>query len=249
MLDGLLSDLLQVKWETSVRSKFYTWLGMFLGLLLIASLAYVTRLDFKAASKWSNGHGHEEDMQLGAMPNSNANQSQVTRVLVGPAQMTSSLFYRTATSYKLANQYSELVLVFCVLYYLFILVQRCLVEGSSRGHSHEHPQQRAARHKVSVSPMRILVQAPELTIFTCNCLIIVLCVPLRLLVPPPHQRDIEDFLAAIILFLLPMKLLFFCRGSKSLGSFIVMIYKILVNDVLCFVVFLIIFIAGFGQCK
>ena len=49
------------------------------------------------------------------------------------------------------------------------------------------------------------------------------------------------------MFLLPLKLLFFCRASKSLGSFIVMIYKILVNDVLCFVVFLVIFVAGFSQ--
>lgn len=35
----------------------------------------------------------------------------------------------------------------------------------------------------------------------------------------------------------------------SVGSFVVMIYKIVVNDVLCFVVFLIIFVAGFSQCE
>lgn len=49
------------------------------------------------------------------------------------------------------------------------------------------------------------------------------------------------------MFMLPLKLLFFCRASRSIGSFVVMIYKILVNDVLCFVVFLVIFVAGFSQ--
>lgn len=93
--------------------------------------------------------------------------------------------------------------------------------------------------------MAALAQAPEVAMFTFTCLLILACIPLRLL----HLAEAEDFVAAIIMFLLPLKLLFFCRASRSLGSFIVMIYKILVNDVLCFVVFLIIFVAGFSQCE
>lgn len=132
----------------------------------------------------------------------------------------------------LVNSASESVLVLYVLYYLWIIITRIV---PSRG----------SRKDASNRLAGLVEQAPEMALFLFTCLLILLCIPLRLL----HLRNAEDFVAALVMFLLPLKLLFFCRASNSLGSFIVMIYKILVNDVLCFVVFLIIFVAGFSQCR
>jgi hypothetical protein len=232
MLDGLLSDLLQIKWETSVRGIFRSWLLLFAVFLVISSIAYITRLDLNTASKWV------------ARYNATTNSSGSTKT----KDDQDRLAYKVALVYKLTNQYSELLVAACVAYYLFILTKRCLIEQQSSKLNNNKPRRTSFMLRLFTgSPMnKILIQAPELTIFTFNCLLVIMCIPLRLVF---KWHEAEDFLAAIIMFLMPLKLLFFCRGSKSLGSFIVMIYKILVNDVLCFVVFLVIFIAGFSQCK
>lgn len=185
MLDGLLIQLLKVKWETAARGKFYSWLCQFLFLMFVSSIAYITRFD--------KTNSQTEPFNL----------------------------------FNQINVYSEYVLVFCVFYYLTMTIQRSVPKLGIR------------------SFFRSLVRAPEMLVFTLTCLLILTCIPLRLL----EWNQAEDFIAALIMFTLPLKFLFFCRASRSVGPFVVMIYKILVNDVLCFVVFLIIFVAGFSQCK
>lgn len=129
--------------------------------------------------------------------------------------------------YQAINVYSEYLLISYVSYYLWITFQRLVPSLEVRVF------------------FRSLAQAPEMSMFSFTCLLILSCIPLRLL----GWSQIEDFIAALVMFTIPLKLLFFCRASRSVGSFVVMIYTILVNDVLCFVVFLIIFVAGFSQCK
>lgn len=140
-------------------------------------------------------------------------------------QPPSSLDPVSSFNYLTINTYSEYALVCFVIYYLWITIQRIA------------PNFRLLSKSLS--------QAPEMSLFSLTCLLILTCIPLRIL----ELQQYEDFLAALIMFTLPLKLLFFCRASKSVGMFVVMIYKILVNDVLCFVVFMVIFVAGFSQCK
>lgn len=125
------------------------------------------------------------------------------------------------------NTYSEYVLVCFVIYYLWVTIQRITPSLGTQ------------------SRFKSLAQAPEMSMFSFTCVLILTCIPLRFL----DWHLTEDIIVAIVMFTLPLKLLFFCRASRSVGSFVVMIYKILVNDVLCFVVFLIIFVIGFSQCK
>ena len=51
MLDGLLTELLQVKWHTSIEHKFNFWFCCFLAYLGLASLAYLARLAGLGAPK------------------------------------------------------------------------------------------------------------------------------------------------------------------------------------------------------
>lgn len=125
------------------------------------------------------------------------------------------------------NILSECLMVINVFYYLWIVVRR-MIPGLGFGPF-----------------ISSLGQVPEIRLFLATCALILLCIPLRLL----GWQQTEDFVAAIIMFNLPLKMLFFCRASRSVGSFVVMIYKIVVNDLLCFVVFMMIFVAGFSQCK
>lgn len=129
--------------------------------------------------------------------------------------------------FRSVHVFSEYLLVCYVLYYLWFTIFR-LIRSSGVNFFYKS-----------------LAQAPEMTLFTFTCLLILICIPFRLL----GWKRCEDFTAALVMFTIPLKLLFFCRASMSVGSFVVMIYKIVVNDVLCFVVFLIIFVAGFSQCE
>jgi len=136
------------------------------------------------------------------------------------------LFFGTVSNRDI-NTYSEYLLICFVIYYLQISIRRIVhvLEAKTLSNS--------------------LARAPEMTMFMFTCFLVLACIPLRML----NLKQAEDTLAALIIFLIPLKLLFFCRASKSVGPFVVMIYKIVVNDVLCFVVFLVIFVAGFSQCE
>lgn len=157
--------------------------------------------------------------------NNNSNSNNVTKI----DKLSSNLSPLTQmfNYLKFIHIFSEYLLVCYVAYYLWFTIIR-LIRSSGFD-----------------SFCRSLAQAPEMSLFTVTCLLILVCIPFRLI----GWKRYEDFMAALVMFTLPLKLLFFCRASMSVGSFVVMIYKIVVNDVLCFVVFLIIFVAGFSQCK
>lgn len=188
MLNGLLSQLLIVKWDTFVKGHFYAWLRWFFLVILVSSIAYITRLGINPTLiEFNRNNDAKNIINL-------RNLSELFLVL-------NSVHYLTKTTYRLARKLNF------------------------------------------KSILKSLAQAPELLMFSVTCLLILLCIPMRLL----GFKSMENLLASLVMFSLPLKFLFFCRASKSVGSFIVMIYKILVNDVLCFVVFLIIFVAGFSQ--
>lgn len=134
---------------------------------------------------------------------------------------------KTSSYHSLTNIFSELLVVLNVIYYLWVITKRMLSGLEFRAF------------------LNSLAQAPEIFLFLITCILVLLCIPLRVL----NWQRAENFLVAIIMFNLPLKMLFFCRASRSVGSFVVMIYKIVVNDVLCFVVFMVIFVAGFSQCE
>lgn len=126
------------------------------------------------------------------------------------------------------GQCSEIALVAFVLYYVWLITSRIV-----------------PRWRSSSSIINSISQAPEIALFSATCLLVLVCVPLRLL----GLEEAEDVIASLVMFNLPLKFLFFCRASKSVGPFVVVIYKIVANDVLCFIVLLVIFVGGFSQCE
>lgn len=197
-------------------TRFHWWLCQFLLFLFVASLAYIKRFDSETSNHLI--------AHIGPQRSDNGNNF-LDLSLVGTFwPQTISSFYQLT---NIPINYSEYLLILFVIYYLWFTLYRLIRSSGYRNY------------------INSLHQAPEMSLFTLTCLLILACIPLRLL----QLRLLEDILASLIMFMLPLKLLFFCRASLSVGSFVVMIYKILVNDVLCFVVFNVIFVAGFSQCK
>ncbi|KAI6177064.1 Nanchung [Aphelenchoides bicaudatus] len=84
---------------------------------------------------------------------------------------------------------------------------------------------------------------PAKSVFLVSCCMVIFTFLLRLLC----MDKFEDIVWAICILLTAVKFLFFCRGFKSVGPFVLMLYKIIVRDLSRFVIIYCIFVIGFSQ--
>ncbi|XP_064606487.1 transient receptor potential cation channel subfamily V member 5-like isoform X2 [Liolophura sinensis] len=92
--------------------------------------------------------------------------------------------------------------------------------------------------------------APAKTIFLVSCILMILCLPCRLLslaVDPYQCQQVEDTLMIIAVPCAWVFLLFFARSVKLTGPFVTMIYKMCTGDLFRFGIIYAIFLIGFTQ--
>ncbi|XP_026810195.1 transient receptor potential cation channel subfamily V member 5 [Rhopalosiphum maidis] len=88
-----------------------------------------------------------------------------------------------------------------------------------------------------------LAIAPARVMFLFSCLLMMTIPPLRL----TCYDKAEDIIAVIIMLTTCPYFLFFCRGFKTVGPFVVMIYRMVMGDLLRFVSIYMVFVMGFSQ--
>ncbi|KAG9509282.1 Transient receptor potential cation channel subfamily V member 6, partial [Fragariocoptes setiger] len=88
-----------------------------------------------------------------------------------------------------------------------------------------------------------LTREPAFAMFNLSCVLIILCVPIRVL----GLIQLERAITLLVLTLMPAKMWLLCRGFKSVGPFVVMVHKMIASDILCFVIIYAIFVIGFAQ--
>ncbi|XP_073946803.1 transient receptor potential cation channel subfamily V member nanchung [Choristoneura fumiferana] len=88
-----------------------------------------------------------------------------------------------------------------------------------------------------------LSTVPSRVMFLFSCLLMVALPTLRLWC----ADEAEDHLAVIIMLTTAPYFLFFCRGFKTVGPFVVMIYRMVMGDLLRFVCIYLVFVMGFSQ--
>ncbi|XP_050404943.1 transient receptor potential cation channel subfamily V member 6 isoform X2 [Patella vulgata] len=86
-----------------------------------------------------------------------------------------------------------------------------------------------------------LKYAPDNTIYTLSCVLILICIPLRF----TRSVDAEERLLIIAVPGTFCILLFFARGSTITGPFVVMVYRMLTRDMVRFGIVYIFFCVGF----
>ena len=91
--------------------------------------------------------------------------------------------------------------------------------------------------------LQSLALMPSKCVFLLGCMFAILNVPFRLACVP----KVDNNLACLWATASPMYFLFFCRGFKSTGPFVTMIYRMLAADLLRFGIIYFIFVAGFSQ--
>lgn len=85
--------------------------------------------------------------------------------------------------------------------------------------------------------------APSRVMFLFSCCILLLFPFLRF----ACADEIEDMLAVVVMLTTAPYFLFFCRGFKTVGPFVVMIYRMIMGDLLRFVSIYLVFVMGFSQ--
>ncbi|KAG7304311.1 hypothetical protein JYU34_011251 [Plutella xylostella] len=88
-----------------------------------------------------------------------------------------------------------------------------------------------------------LSTVPSRVMFLFSCLLMTALPTLRLWC----AEEAEDHLAVIIMLTTAPYFLFFCRGFKTVGPFVVMIYRMVMGDLLRFVCIYLVFVMGFSQ--
>lgn len=87
--------------------------------------------------------------------------------------------------------------------------------------------------------------APSRVMFLFSCCILTSFPFLRL----ACVDEIEDMLAVVVMLTTAPYFLFFCRGFKTVGPFVVMIYRMIMGDLLRFASIYLVFVMGFSQGK
>ena len=104
-----------------------------------------------------------------------------------------------------------------------------------------------AAREATFLPTKLFFQCmalcPSRVAFLFACALIQVMVILRL----SCQSQFEDQVANLVIFLIPLHFLFFCRGIKATGPFVTMIYRMIANDLLRFGLIYLIFVLGFSQ--
>ncbi|XP_076629414.1 transient receptor potential cation channel subfamily V member nanchung [Colletes latitarsis] len=88
-----------------------------------------------------------------------------------------------------------------------------------------------------------LMTAPSRVMFLFSCCILLTFPFLRL----SCADEVEDMLAVVVMLTTAPYFLFFCRGFKTVGPFVVMIYRMIMGDLIRFVSIYSVFVMGFSQ--
>ncbi|CAI4222328.1 unnamed protein product [Auanema sp. JU1783] len=84
---------------------------------------------------------------------------------------------------------------------------------------------------------------PAKAIFLISCVLLISSFIMRLFC----FDEMEDIVMSITILLTAVKFLFFARGFKSVGPFVLMLYKIIIRDLMRFFLIYLVIVVGFSQ--
>ncbi|XP_076317124.1 transient receptor potential cation channel subfamily V member 5-like isoform X2 [Tachypleus tridentatus] len=217
MLEGLLVDLLNAKWNGFVKFRFYRQFAIFLVYFIISIVSFVLRPGPLVIS--------QKDLTL-------------NRTL----QNDSHSFIKDNTTMK---EFTEPDYCYLLNADTTVEVLRLVLEGLTAGGAfiyliNSGVEARFLGYQTFVQNM---MTVPSRVLFLISCILVILMIPLRL----TCFCRAEDIVAVFVMISTAPYFLFFCRGFKLVGPFVVMIYKMIMTDLLRFVTIYLVFVMGFSQ--
>ncbi|KAK3087949.1 hypothetical protein FSP39_012710 [Pinctada imbricata] len=118
----------------------------------------------------------------------------------------------------------EIMILIGAVWYIFIAMKEIYHQG----------------FRIFFNTLRV---APAKTMFLMSCVLIILMLPGR----AACQHEYEDIIGTFAILFTAPYFLFFCRGFKIVGPFVVMIYRMVMGDLLRWFIIYAVFIVGFSQ--
>ncbi|XP_074641363.1 transient receptor potential cation channel subfamily V member 5-like [Tubulanus polymorphus] len=209
MLDGVVAQILRLKWNTFIKSHFYWQFGLFTLYFLIFMLAFVMR----------PGRDLNPIIRQMNLTTSNNSHYSVNKTINDPCYLMKNT--RTEDSARFVLELMTIIGATCYLYF--------------------------AAYEIHQQKLKIFFQtlsaAPMKALFLFSCILVLLMVPGRAACMPMY----EDVMGIMAILCTAPYFLFFCRGFKMVGPFVVMIYKMVRGDLLRFVIIYAVFMIGFSQ--
>ncbi|XP_076436751.1 transient receptor potential cation channel subfamily V member 5-like isoform X2 [Babylonia areolata] len=209
MMDGLIVQLLQEKWKTFVRFRFYRRFVLF----LLYFCTFVTAFALRPGR------------DLCAFRNDTSQLWGCTQT--GPNRTVDPCYLlRPYTKDDVARLVMEVGVMVGAVFYLLLALKEIQHQG----------------FRVFFSTL-CASHAPAKALLLLSTVFVVLMLPGRAFCA--HQY--EDIMGVLAILCTAPYFLFFCRGVRTVGPFVVMIYKMIRGDLLRFVIIYSIFVIGFSQ--
>uniref|UniRef100_A0AAR5NZ08 Ion transport domain-containing protein n=2 Tax=Dendroctonus ponderosae TaxID=77166 RepID=A0AAR5NZ08_DENPD len=248
LLDGVLVDLLNAKWNTFVKSKFYRQFFTFAFYFTVSLVAFTLRPGPPIHTD-SPKNSTNTTKQL-KIPNAtiqsiimsvNISQQVLHNLHQAVNKDNSNDDYDVEewwdnlreecrlmnldTTESLVRFTAELGITFGAFLYLAAAVREARFLGLRMFFEN-------------------LMTAPSRVMFLFSCILVFGVIPsLRLVC----MDEVEDIIAVVVMLTTAPYFLFFCRGFKTVGPFVVMIYRMVLGDLLRFATIYMVFVMGFSQ--
>uniref|UniRef100_A0A182PBM6 Ion transport domain-containing protein n=1 Tax=Anopheles epiroticus TaxID=199890 RepID=A0A182PBM6_9DIPT len=269
LLDGVLIDLLKTKWNTFVKDKFYRQFFMFFCYFCVSLVSFTLRNGPPPAEDEEQEGGEDgnktsttkEDLRRqvwnettleDALASLGSNGSFGLEMLSGrlthlqrftngsneestdefdSSELDEGLFFNSkchTMDYDGVEGKVRLISEMIILVGSFLYLLAALRELKFLGRKMFFEN---------------LMTAPSRVMFLFSCCIMMIVPFLKVLC----LTELEDHVAVVIMLTTAPYFLFFCRGFKTVGPFVVMIYRMVMGDLLRFVVIYLVFVMGFSQ--
>lgn len=258
LLDGVLIDLLKTKWNTFVKSRFYQQFYLFALYFIVSLFSFLLRPgpelesdeDGEDGKDNKNGTEKMSKLILGRSNNSikflwmNKIVTHLPLVQSNPYWFNQTDDVDDSTDFISAwwSTYSECPLLNTntIQNKIRLISEVILLVGAFLYILAALRESRFLGYKMFIEN---LMTAPSRVMFLFSCCIMMTVPWLRF----ACSREMEDHVAVIIMLTTAPYFLFFCRGFKTVGPFVVMIYRMVMGDLIRFVSIYLVFVMGFSQ--
>nr|CAH7722831.1 unnamed protein product [Callosobruchus chinensis] len=245
LLDGVLIDLLHAKWNTFVKFKFYRQFFAFAFYFLISLVAFTLRPGPPVARHAVNGtnsshhsvnhtklvHPKPENISLHQLYDGTIEKNDEIdddddldmEEWWDNLQEECRLMQLDSLEAKVRFTAEVLITIGSFLY-LAAAVREARFLGT-----------RMFFENLKTSPSRVM--------FLFSCILMLIIPWLRI----ACEDELEDTVAVMVMLTTAPYFLFFCRGFKTVGPFVVMIYRMVMGDLLRFASIYLVFVMGFSQ--
>ena len=239
LIEYVVVDLLRVKWESFVRREFFKQMFIFSIFFILGMFAFVIRPMPRGLCAPEDPGNETVEMITETPVIEGVLDLNNTEEINGTEWITScdeGEILQVATEFGVCYLHSvetleeklrflaEIILVIMAVFFIL----KAIREYSFLG------------RKVFLENM---ILCPSRVCFLFSCVLLQFCLPARFLC----LFHLEDALAQIIMLCNGLYYLFFCRGFKLVGPMVIMIYRMLAQDLMRFGIIYTIFLMGFGQ--